>query len=479
MKTLYKSLTGNLSANHIGLAVFGCLTLATAVVLATNRPGVPRTPLSNDQVKIVSRLSQSKLVRGDVNTVYLDIDIRPPVVAKQAAKKASDVIVVLDRSGSMSADNKMPYAKTAIVELLSRLNENDRFALVSFADKAIVHSPLSAIDGDRRGELQAMVNAIRPGGGTNMGEGLLNAVRLLAETTDNRATKVLLLSDGQANQGITDSGGLSRIVGQLTEKRSVLSSIGMGLDFNETLMSVLADYGMGHYDYLENLAGLGEIFTRSLESTRNIFAASSHLTLTLNDNVELIDAAGYPVSRNGQTLEIRTGELLGNATKNFILTFQVKPQYSGNLELGELQLSYDVEGNNRQKPFSPEQLTFAVVEPAHREEARASIDRGLYQQSWLKNNFGLMQKKLSHWVREGNKDKAEQLIADYRKELAKAEQEAAVPLASDELDDKLNKITSGIANAFSGSVADQEVKRKRAAKNMQFNGIKEQRIVQQ
>ncbi|MGR9044672.1 MAG: vWA domain-containing protein [Gammaproteobacteria bacterium] len=478
MNSTPKSFIGGIYANRFGLLIFGCLTLVTAVVLAT-APDIAAPPKPSDRLEITTKLSQSKLVKGEVNTVYLDVGIRTPgLPIEQSERRESDLIVVLDRSGSMSEANKMPYAKAAIRELLSRLNDRDRFALVSFSDRAVVHSPLVAVDADRREQLAALVEAIEPAGGTNIGEGLYSAVRLLKHRPQIRTTKVLLLSDGQANQGITDLTGLSHIVQQLTRQESVLSSIGMGLDFNETLMSSLADYGMGSYAYLENLAGLGELFADNLNATRNIFAAVSHLTLTLNDGIELVDAGGYPISKDGVgSYSVKTGQLLGQSDKKFVMTFNIKAQDAGDLNLGSLRLNYQIQGENLQQAIPQRQLTLAVVEPERRQEAVASIDRDVYQQSWLKNNLGRMQKKLSRWVREGNKDKAEKVIDEYRSEIAQAEEQAAMPLASAELEDQLNEMKSDVDEAFSGNRADQEVKRKRAAKSLQLGGIKEQRDV--
>ncbi|MGR9116190.1 MAG: vWA domain-containing protein [Gammaproteobacteria bacterium] len=479
MNTFFKSFTGSLSANRLGLLIFGILSLLTGAVLMTSK-NITAAPNPSNEVKIITQLSQSKLVKGDLNTVYLDVGIQSPgIEADRSSMRASDLIVVLDRSGSMSGTNKMPYAKAAIRELLSRLQGNDRFALISFADQALVHSPLVSVDADRREQLNAMVNTIQPGGGTNIGEGLINAVSLLTEQRQDRISKVLLLSDGQANQGITDLTGLNRIVQQLTQQESVLSSIGMGLDFNETLMSALADYGMGSYHFLEDLAGLGDIFAHSLNATRNIFAANSELHLRLNDGVELIDAAGYPIGKDGNTVHIKTGQLLGNNIKKFVMTFRVKANDAGDFPLGDMQLAYPVQGGNQQQLISAQQLMLTVVEAERRQEAVDSIDKDVYKQSWLKNNFGLMQKKLSRWVREGNKDKADQAINEYRKEIAKAEQQAAMPLVSEELDEKLAEMENGVAEAFNGSFSDQSVKRKRAAKSIQMDAIKQQRSIQQ
>jgi hypothetical protein len=124
-----------------------------------------------------------------------------------------------------------------------------------------------------------------------------------------------------------------------------------------------------------------------------------------------------------------------------------------------------------------ENVALSVVEPARHEEALSSIDKNVYKQSWMKNNLGRMQKKLSQWIREGEKDKAERVLHDYRASVAIAEKESNIALASPAIDDALNEMQGSIEKAFSGSRSDQDIKRKRAAKSIQADSIKAQRTV--
>lgn len=484
MKTDKARLAKKFRSNRSGLLVFGGLSLATILFLAVSRgavsvPLVKKPSVSSGQVQISGKLSQKMLVQGGQNTVYMDVSIKAPAMQTVVARqRATDMVIVLDRSGSMSGSQKMPYAKAAIRNVLSRLNNQDRFALVSFANHAVIHSPLTAVTSSRREELDRIVNAIHTGGGTNMGAGLSSALGLVSGGGTQRVRKVLLLSDGHANQGISSFEGLSQMASDLTRQEAVLSSVGLGLDFNELLLTRLADQGMGHYAYLEDLSGLGQILSDDLSDTRNIYANSSHLELNLDSGVKLLDAGGYPVTRvDSSTVRIATGQLLANGEKHFVMTFTVPNANTGAVSLGDLNLTYKIQGQELQSAIQKESLMLAVVEPERRQEAVKSIDNDVYKQSWLKNNLGRMQKKLSQWVREGKKDKAEKAIYDYRAAVKEAEEESNVPLASTELDDRLNEMQSRLEETFSGSRQDQEVKRKRAAKSIQMGAIKEQRSV--
>jgi hypothetical protein len=105
-----------------------------------------------------------------------------------------------------------------------------------------------------------------------------------------------------------------------------------------------------------------------------------------------------------------------------------------------------------------------VLEPARRDEARASVHRELLQQLWGGNNLGRLQKDYSHWLRAGEKQKAQQAITDYRQALQKAATDTGVRVENQAVTDKLSTMEQELNEAFSGPVAQQEEKRQRAAK---------------
>lgn len=481
MKTLKQRLASCCQSNRSGLLIFIGLSLATGLFLsmpegALSLPLIKQARPAQGSVQISVKSSQTKLVQGGNNTVYLDVAIKAPKSDKGVDQRATDMIIVLDRSGSMAGTEKMPYAKAAIRDVLSRLNEQDRFALVSFSDTAIVHSPLVSVNASIRENLNGMVNNINPSGGTNLGGGISSALNLMSGNNSENARKVLLLSDGQANQGVTQPQALAQMAAQLTRYGAVLSTIGMGLDFNETVMTQLADHGMGHYAFLEDLSGLGRILNEDLNATRHIFANSSTLEFNPGEGIRLLDAGGYPISNSGSgSIRISTGQLLAGADKHFVITLNVPTEKIGSFTLGKMQLDYQQQGRPYLALVNEDALRLAIVEPEKRLEAISSIDNDVYQQSWLKNNLGLMQKKLSRFVKEGNKDKAEKAINDYRQAIQSAEAESDVTLASPAIVGKLDDMKAKVDEAFAGSRADQEVKQKRAAKTMQFGAIKEQR----
>jgi Ca-activated chloride channel family protein len=288
---------------------------------------------------------------------------------------------------------------------------------------------------------------------------------------------VILLSDGEANMGIVDPQELAKIAASFTSHSAVLSTIGMGLGFNETLMATLADYGMGHYAYLEHLEKLGEILEQDMADTRQVFASASSLEITCGDGVTVTDAGGYPIDLTAQpgTARVSTGQLLGGVKKHFVVTLTVPTDRVGEIGLGNVALHYTTSKGTSSIALSPEHLRIAVLEPARRDEAVASVHRELLQQLWGGNNLGRLQKDYSHWLRAGDKQKAQQAITDYRQALQKAATDTGVRVENQAVSDKLSTMEQELNEAFSGPAAQQEEKRNRAAKTRHGESRQSQR----
>ena len=140
MKSILSRLARIAATNRGGLALFSVLFLATALAAAIPQPApsgppapapaapaAPSAPVvaQSGGLRFSANLSQTKVVRGGNGEIYLEVSIEPPAgeVKEGTRQAATDLLVVLDRSGSMSEDNKLPFAKAAIRDLLARLKK--------------------------------------------------------------------------------------------------------------------------------------------------------------------------------------------------------------------------------------------------------------------------------------------------------------------------------------------------------------------
>lgn len=471
-----------MDSRRAGLATLVVLIAATGLYVATSQgsAGASTPPVfrgAADGVTVKGNLSSTKIVQGDRANVYLGVSIDTDESKNSLdGRQPADVLVILDHSGSMGDDRKLPYAKAAIQDLLSRLTPDDRFALVAFDSGTDLLSDFVHITASERERLSRIVAGINPGSGTNMGEGLLLGKRLLQGSGSNKSRRVILLSDGEANEGIVGQGELDTIASSLKELRAVLSSIGMGLGFNETLMASLADRGGGNFSYLEHLDLLAGILSKDLNDARRIFASDSTIEIRPGAGFSIVDAGGYPIDHDsGGLVRIGTGQLLTGSTKRFFITLAPDTAATGDLAVGNLALVY-TNGDVKNRVGIPgETLKLTVVSPEFRTDAIASIDKDIYRDAWLANNAGIMQRSLNAAVKSGDRTAAAAAISTYRQELRQAAEASQIDLLDAGVDTKLKKMESKVADAFAGPAPSQAMKQNRLSKEAMSESLSLQR----
>ena len=478
------------------VAALSTITLATAKVYGSlggfplNAVAAPTAAIASpiasssadSMVRLSGLLSQTKLVQSDEGTVYLNLAVEGPAEIGQTQERAAvDVVVVLDRSGSMAEDQKLPFAKAAIQELINRLQSEDRFALVTFDDSARTDVVLTPVTAGMKETLHGVVTRIQTGGGTNIGDGLNKAKQLLLESRDRselrRARKIVLLSDGQTNVGITDPKVLNGMAKAISDGQATVSTVGMGLGFNESLMASLSDYGMGSYAFLERLDGLDKLFAKDLNDTRSIYAQGSYLDVKLPAGVELIDAGGYPIetiNSDPSMRRVRAGQILRGSKKQIALTYRVATSAVGSQILGSVQLNYQADGKEEQLALASEALTLAVVPVAERAEAVASINQDLLRSTWSKNNLGIMQKRVQKWIEQGNDSAAKDEIAEYRAKARAEGGKAGTELLDQSAERELQSMEDGLNDAVSAKGAVRDEKLNRYRKQAQSSGYANQ-----
>ncbi len=154
----------------------------------------------------------------------------------------SHLVVVLDRSGSMSGA-RLDAAKRALIEVVQRLSPTDTFGLVTFDGNVRVDVPAGPVTDPAA--VVRRIESVHAGGSTALGAGLVRGLEE-ARRLDVPGVRVLLVSDGHANVGVTDPDALGGRVGELREHGVTTSTLGVGLGYDETLLSVIARSGAGN-----------------------------------------------------------------------------------------------------------------------------------------------------------------------------------------------------------------------------------------
>lgn len=216
--------------------------------------------------------------------------LRVGIQGKEIEKREREPVhltFLVDVSGSMTASDRLPLAKEALGLLIDELNDKDSVSLVTYAGNTRVVLPSTRVTKVGRETIRQALRELRNGGGTNMGDGMVlayqEATKALGGTGSSR---VIVLSDGDANIGRTGHAGiLSSIKGYVSEGVT-LSTVGFGTgNYRDHLMEQLADAGNGNYSYVGGLGDAKKIFVDKLTGTLQVIAKDTKIQVEMNPDV--------------------------------------------------------------------------------------------------------------------------------------------------------------------------------------------------
>lgn len=251
--------------------------------------------------------------------------------ATGAARLPVDLALVMDTSGSMSGSGKISEARRAAEGLVDALGPEDAFSLIRFDDRAEVIQPLGHHPKDL---LRLAIADLRPDGGTNLSEGLLAA---FDETRRGAGSvrKVILMTDGQANQGVTSPEALARLA---DHAGVTVSTIGVGLDFNESLLASMADSGHGRYRYVGVGTDLTAAYAEELDAAAHLVASGTRLQVEFAEGVLPQRVFQWAADLQPHRACIAIGDLAAGQTRTVVIEVDVTPGAAADQPLAQFSL---------------------------------------------------------------------------------------------------------------------------------------------
>jgi len=167
-------------------------------------------------------------------------------------RPASNLVFLLDVSGSMGTENKLPLVKRAMRLLVEQLTERDRVAIVVYAGDSGTALPSTA--GNEHDTIVSAIDKLRAGGSTNGESGLKLAYATAQEHFIRGGTnRVILCTDGDFNVGVTSQDELVRLLEEQAKRGIQLTALGFGMgNYKDSMLEKLADKGDGNYAYIDN-----------------------------------------------------------------------------------------------------------------------------------------------------------------------------------------------------------------------------------
>ena len=290
-------------------------------------------------MKTAAKLDYSVVPQAEAATVRLLVTLTPEP-ENPAGRIPLDLSLVLDRSGSMHGE-KLSCVKEAARELLRALCPEDTVSVTAYNDRVATLAPATNV-GDDSESLLAAVDRIESAGTTALCDGYVKAGECAAAVASNsRLSRILLLTDGLANEGITDPDRIAEVVDRFMGQGVGTSTIGVGESYNEELLAKMAERGGGSTYFLRSPREAAEVFAEELRDLSSVDARDivvRFVPATEGLSVEQLNT--YPTDK---PLSWRVGDLFGVAPRCLVLEIRVpalEAGQGGEVDLGSVEITF-------------------------------------------------------------------------------------------------------------------------------------------
>jgi Ca-activated chloride channel family protein len=398
--------------------------------------------------RITARTDRNLIPAGQSCQRYLYLVLTAPVVPGYVDRPSLNLSLILDRSGSMSG-NKLVYVKQAAEHALRLLNKRDRASVVIYDDQIQVlaaSQPMSPVNRERM--IQAL-KGVRTGGMTNLSGGWFAGCDQIADHQRAEAiNRALLLTDGLANQGVTDQEELASHAKALHQRGIATTTFGVGNDFNEFLLQAIADAGGGHFYFIDDpdqipnyfQGELGEMLETSTRETTISLSAPAGTTWRLINDIP------HEVTDRG--LRVFLGETYGGQIHELVLRLDLPARPLGETLNVVPRLDYhDVA--TQASASSVESLVYTVANPS--QVAEQPVDEEVLTIAARLEVEGAKLRAIK-LEREGQHDQARVLLRGTAQAIAAFAAAPAAQAVQAELADLEEELEQGLTQARSKAV---------------------------
>lgn len=360
--------------------------------------------LSLDRTVLPAGLSQKAVIKINLDVPVIPVEVgRPPV----------NLTLVLDRSGSMSG-SKIAKAKEAAITALRRLGPQDLFSMVVYDHNVqTLVPPQSAANTEW---IESRIKSIGPGGNTALyGAVSQGAAEVRKNLYGQYVHRVVLLSDGLANVGPSSPADLARLGAALIKEGISVTTIGIGTDFNEDLMTQLADRSDGNHYFVESSRDLPRIFASELGDVLSVAARKVVITIDCPTGVRPLRIIGREGRIRDNRVEIHLNQLYGGQEKYALVEVMVEPGREDEMKtVADARCSYENALTNQQEDsMAVAQVRFSKSE----EDVRRSASKTV-QKSLVDNEMAEARDKALDLYNAGRKDEAVQQLKEKGAELS-------------------------------------------------------------
>lgn len=301
---------------------FGNLaTVVAAVVMCSAVSVQGHEPAETQRLTLDAAPGFSVLKAGQKQEAWMRVGLKGFHLQREGARAPINVAIVLDRSGSMQGE-KIQRAREAAIGALDLLGANDIVSIIAYDSDVNVLVPATKLT-DKE-QVANIIRAIQPGGNTALFGGVSKGAAEVRKFMDDKhVNRVILLSDGLANVGPSSPGELGDLGASMKKENISVSTLGLGLGYNEDLMVALAGKSGGNHQFIENASELAGIFRREFDDVLSVVAQSVDVRIDIPEGIRPVRVLGNAADINGQSVITRLSQVYSDQQKYVVVEVEI------------------------------------------------------------------------------------------------------------------------------------------------------------
>ncbi|MDB4632048.1 VWA domain-containing protein [Pirellulaceae bacterium] len=301
---------------------------------------VSSTIVAAEQVKLDVGTDYGKRVVSDKKqTVWVRVGLTGFKMESEKKRAAVNVAIVLDRSGSMQGD-KIKKAKEAAISAVDRLASQDIVSVITYDSNVQVLVP--ATKATDKAAIKEKIASITIGGNTALFAGVSKGAAEVRKFLDEeKVNRIILLSDGLANVGPSSPGELGALGVSLMKDQIAVSTLGLGLGYNEDLMMKLALKSGGNHVFIENASELADIFNKEFDDVMSVVAQNVRIKIQVPEGIRPVRVLGNDADINGQNVETKLAQIYSEQDRFILLELELPAGEVGQkMDISNVTVSY-------------------------------------------------------------------------------------------------------------------------------------------
>jgi len=405
------------------------------------------------EIKLSANMATTVMEADKHQTAFLKVSLTGFDIDDQQARIPANIAIVLDKSGSMRGQ-KIDYAQQAAIYAINQLNKNDIVSIVTYDSQVNIIVPATKVS--NKATINRLIRSIRADGSTALFAGVSKgAAELRKFISINQVNRVILLSDGLANVGPKSPSELGLLGMSLSKEGISVTTIGLGLGYNEDLMTQLAGFSDGNHAFVEKPSDLVKIFQYEFGDVLSVIAQDVNIIIECGENIRPIRILGRKGDIIGNKVSTRMNQLYSGQEKFIMIEVEV-PEHreNSNAIIATVEIDYNnLYTHSRYNLKDSVSVNFS----ASKKEVKESIDPQVYESS------------------------VEQVANEYSKQALQLRDEGDIPGARKMLNKAADYLQSNAGMLSSKRLKSQEMEARKDADEVDDSGnwLKKRKVLKE